>query len=276
MFKLESYITPLILSRVEKYVKNVRTEDSQVSLWGGDVSLTNLDLRLDVLEEEFRLPFRLVSGHIHELQIHVPWTRLQSEPIVLTINTIECVLKLPNDGEEDARSGSASSGSLTSQDSTRKTRRSRGGEEAGAVSPPGYVQNLVNKILSNVQIVCNNLILKYVEDDLVLSVNVRHASLVSVDSKWEPAFTELLAPELILRKLLSVSDFTVCLDRRGPLGKIQVYEDPILYRCYLSVRISWLYRSLLNNTAYRTLFHLHADKLEFSITNKQVISEFLT
>ena len=30
MFKLESYITPLILSRVEKYVKNVRTEDSQV------------------------------------------------------------------------------------------------------------------------------------------------------------------------------------------------------------------------------------------------------
>ena len=36
MFKLESYITPLILSRVEKYVKNVRTEGSQVimiKLW---------------------------------------------------------------------------------------------------------------------------------------------------------------------------------------------------------------------------------------------------
>ena len=36
MFKLESYITPLILSRVEKYVKNVRTEGSQVimlQLW---------------------------------------------------------------------------------------------------------------------------------------------------------------------------------------------------------------------------------------------------
>ena len=62
------------------------------------------------------------------------------------------------------------------------------------------------------------------EDDLVLSINVRNASLVSVDGNWEPAFTELSAPELILRKLLSVSDLTVCLDRRGPLGKIQVYE----------------------------------------------------
>lgn len=86
----------------------------KVSLWGGDVSLTNLDLRLDVLEEEFRLPFNLVSGHIHELQIHVPWTRLQSEPIVLTINTIECVLKLPNDGDKDDTARSDSD-SVTSQ-----------------------------------------------------------------------------------------------------------------------------------------------------------------
>ena len=71
---------------------------------------------------------------------------------------------------------------------------------------------------------CNNLILKYVEDDLVLSINVRRASLVSVDGKWQPAFTELAAPDLTLRKLLSINDLTVCLDRRGPLGKIQVYE----------------------------------------------------
>ena len=66
--------------------------------------------------------------------------------------------------------------------------------------------------------------MKYVEDDLVLSINVRSATLNSVDEMWEPAFTELTAPQLILRKLLTVSDLTVCLDRRGPMGKIQVYE----------------------------------------------------
>lgn len=48
----------------------------------------NLDLRLDVLEQELRLPFSFVNGHIHELRIHVPWTKLTSEPIVITINTI--------------------------------------------------------------------------------------------------------------------------------------------------------------------------------------------
>ena len=60
----------------------------QVSLWGGDAVFCNLDLRLDVLEQELGLPFSFVSGHIHELQIHVPWTRLNAEPIVITINTI--------------------------------------------------------------------------------------------------------------------------------------------------------------------------------------------
>lgn len=31
MFKLESYITPIILSYVDKYIKNFRPEDSQVT-----------------------------------------------------------------------------------------------------------------------------------------------------------------------------------------------------------------------------------------------------
>lgn len=88
MFKIESYITPIILSYVEKYVKNIRPEDSQVSLWGGEVVFQNLDLKLDVLEEELSLPFQFLSGHIHELAIRVPWTKIASEPIVITINTI--------------------------------------------------------------------------------------------------------------------------------------------------------------------------------------------
>lgn len=31
MFKIESYITPLLLSYVEKYVKNLKAEGTQVS-----------------------------------------------------------------------------------------------------------------------------------------------------------------------------------------------------------------------------------------------------
>ncbi|MGH0170122.1 UNVERIFIED_CONTAM: hypothetical protein FKN15_073408 [Acipenser sinensis] len=155
---LESYVTPLLMSYVDRYIKNLKPSDLQLSLWGGDVVLSKLDLKLDVLEQvspqfgmpnyyffypgsplqppidsgngvpanpsfftlwihseatkpivledntelngstadpqELKLPFTFLSGHIHELRIHVPWTKLGSEPVVITINTMECILKL--------------------------------------------------------------------------------------------------------------------------------------------------------------------------------------
>ena len=62
MFKLESYITPLIMGYVDKYVK-LRQEDFQLSLWGGDAVLNNLDLRLDELEK-VRFSTEIFSGKL--------------------------------------------------------------------------------------------------------------------------------------------------------------------------------------------------------------------
>jgi len=78
---------------LDKYVK-LRPEDFQLSLWGGDAVLYNLDLRLDIIEKAMQLPIVFKSGHIHELRLHVPWTKLGSDPVVITINTIECILKV--------------------------------------------------------------------------------------------------------------------------------------------------------------------------------------
>ena len=84
---------------------------------------SNLDLRLDVLEKELGLPFTFVSGHIHELHINVPWTRLNTEPIVITINTIECVLRLP-DSSNSSQDGSEASAKSSATDKKRSSRRS--------------------------------------------------------------------------------------------------------------------------------------------------------
>nr|XP_031825790.1 vacuolar protein sorting-associated protein 13B isoform X2 [Nomia melanderi] len=254
MFKLESYITPVILSYVEKYVRNFKPEQSQVSLWDGDASFRNLDLRLEVLEEQFNLPFVFVSGHIHELLIHVPWVKITSEPIVITINTIECILKLKDDTKVETSTSGLQKRQKISQ------------EEA----PPGYIKSIVTKVVNNITINCNNLILKYVEEDIVLSVNVRFLSMQTVDNKWEPAFTDVNAYEIMLRKVITIQDITLCLDKMDASGKIEIYQDPVLYRCSVMIRLIINYH---NNTARRasvTRLDLHCQKMEFSITEQQV------
>ena len=85
--------------------------------------------------------------------------------------------------------------------------------------PPGYLQSLMNRIIHNVNIVVNNLILKFVDDDIVLSVNVKSAECYSVNKEWARAFIELSMPELVLRRVVDFHDLTICLDKRNASGR---------------------------------------------------------
>ncbi|XP_021693609.1 vacuolar protein sorting-associated protein 13B [Aedes aegypti] len=254
MFKIESYITPIILSYVEKYVKNIRPEDSQVSLWGGEVVFQNLDLKLDVLEEELSLPFQFLSGHIHELAIRVPWTKIASEPIVITINTIEFVLKLQEPGNRSA----------PRKDASKKGKNS---EEA---PPPGYMASLINRIANNITIRCHNVILKYVEEDIVVSMNIQQLSMESADGKWNPAFIDISPTRISLRKLINIVDLTICLDKRNSAGKIEVCQEPVLYRSTLQARVLMKYSNVpTQDRSSITRIDIHSKFLDFNVSSQQ-------
>lgn len=268
MFKLESYITPLLMGYVDKYVK-LKPEDFQLSLWGGDAVLNNLDLRLDVIEKAIQLPIVFKSGHIHEIRLHVPWTKLGSEPIVVTINTIECILKLREtayDGDKSSRSA-AEKGKSKSKSPQVRARARR--QDAGDM-PPGYLQSLMNKIANNLSIIVNNLIIKFVEDDIVLSINMKSAEIYSVDELWNRAFIDLSPPEFLLRKAINFCDLTVCLDKCNSSGKIENYQDPLIYRCSVTGRLYLKYDGAHAKFPNITKFDVFCDKLDISLTDTQL------
>ncbi|XP_056290642.1 intermembrane lipid transfer protein VPS13B-like isoform X3 [Pseudoliparis swirei] len=269
---LESYVTPLLMSYVNKYIKNLKPSDLQLSLWGGDVVLSKLDLKLDVLEQELKLPFTFMSGHIHELRIHVPWTKLGSEAVVITINTMECILKLRDGAQDDHESGSSSTGRSVSDGSkaVAKPRRPQQAAPSDPDLPPGYVQSLIRRVVNNVNIVVNNLILKYVEDDIVLSVNITSAECYTVDDMWERAFMDIAAPELVLRKVIDFADCTVCLDKRNASGKIEFYQDPLLYKCSFRTRLHFSYDNINSKIPSVIKIQTMVESLKLSMTDQQL------
>ncbi|KAM9309789.1 intermembrane lipid transfer protein VPS13B [Pholidichthys leucotaenia] len=269
---LESYVTPLLMSYVNKYIKNLKPSDLQLSLWGGDVVLSKLDLKLDVLEQELKLPFTFMSGHIHELRIHVPWTKLGSEPVVITINTMECILKL-RDGAQDDHDSASSSTSRSVSDGSKAVAKPRRLQQAAPSDPdlpPGYVQSLIRRVVNNVNVVVNNLILKYVEDDIVLSVNITSAECYTVDDIWERAFMDITAPELVLRKVINFADCTVCLDKRNASGKIEFYQDPLLYKCSFRTRLHFTYDNINSKIPSVIKIQTMVESLKLSITDQQL------
>lgn len=63
-------------------------------MWGGDATFHNIDLNVDALNEEFSSLFVFTSGYIRDLTIHVPWTKLMSEPVTISVNTIGRILRM--------------------------------------------------------------------------------------------------------------------------------------------------------------------------------------
>ena len=231
--------------------------------------LNKLDLRLDVIEHAIKLPITFKSGFIHELRIHVPWTKLGSEPVVITINTIECIVKLQDGSGSTTDSDSVKSSTSGSKQAVQ-TPKTKSKRQQPDDLPPGYLQSMLNRIINNVNIVVNNLILKFVEDDIVLSVNVKSAECYSVNEQWERAFIDLQPPELVLRRVINFSDLTVCLDKRNASGKIEMYQDPSLYRCSLVCRMHFAYDSLHAKLPAVTKFNILCERLDISLTDTQL------
>ncbi|KAK1331943.1 hypothetical protein QTO34_007620 [Cnephaeus nilssonii] len=96
-----------------------------------------------------------------------------------------------DDDHESCGSNSTNPSTTENTKSSVKPRRIQQAAPTDPDLPPGYVQSLIRRVVNNVNIVINNLILKYVEDDIVLSVNITSAECYTVGELWDRAFMDI-------------------------------------------------------------------------------------
>lgn len=83
-------------------------------------------------------------------------------------------------------------------------------------------------------------------------------------------FSELTQSQLTLRKIINLSDVTICLDKRNASGCIETYLEPLLYKCSLSVRLCRLFRSPHSARPYTTQMDMFCSKIAFILTEPQL------
>eukprot|EP01084_Bolivina_argentea_P195517 335383_1 len=86
-------VTRLVLRYFRQYISNIEA-DFQLSLWGGDVTLHDLDLKLDILNKQIGIdaPFAITRGFIKELKIHIPWSSITTTPVKIILSSVELTL----------------------------------------------------------------------------------------------------------------------------------------------------------------------------------------
>lgn len=144
---LEHTVGALITRFASKYIDNLDLSALRLSVFGGDVVLRNLELNLEVLRRDFAagLPIEFQRGYVREIRIHIPWLKLASEPIELTIDTVELVASLlpPDTASGRSKEPAVSSGAST------ETPAELGG---GSASADGWMGPLLTKALFNMSV----------------------------------------------------------------------------------------------------------------------------
>ena len=267
---LEGYITPLLMSYISKYVKNIKPSDLQVSFWGGDAVLRNLELRLDVLEKELGYPMEFKSGHIREMTLHIPWNAIVSKPVEATIKEIEFVVKL-----KDVRLQSTQNPpSMSPQEeidgnSTTPQSSSNGSNQQSSEQAPGYLQGYLNRITSNVRYHIQNLVIKVIEEECDMMLTLHFGSVESYASNehWQKDFiyTDYFQGDYFTYTVLKVQDVVVNLQTLEG-GQVDSSKEPFLKRCGFTCHTKSEYQSAV---FARKTTNILFESAEFSIDEKQ-------
>ncbi|CAH8564024.1 unnamed protein product [Schistosoma rodhaini] len=266
-FRLETYVGKLLMSYLNKYVK-LHDDQFSMSIWDGDLILTQLDLRLDFLEDIIPFPVNFRSGCVRELRIHVPWTKLNSECIVITLNTVECTFGLK---KPDLNKGGRNEQNPTNFVDLYACKS----QQMPTNVPPGYLEVYIHRLLSNIHFVVHNLNLKFIEEDLVLSLSLNKADCFVTDFDGNPIFSDINPRSTnVTNRLVQFFDLTVCLDRAGRNGYVEVYEDPIAYRfsmsCFIQIVCTPNASSSAVHQTLLTNLKIHCETLSAHISPVQI------
>ena len=229
----------MLMGYINRYVKNIKPSDLQVSFWGGDAVLRNLELRLDVLERELRYPLEIKSGHIRELILHIPWNAILSKPVEVVTKDVEIVVKL-----KDVRNSSSQQASrLGSEDPTpsRDTAKADGSEQQG------YLQAYTSRILNNLTFHVQNLVVKVIEEesDMAMSFNIQSLKFYMTDEHWMASYvcTDYCEGDYTLNKVLEITDMVINLQ---PIESDRVHKqtqkEPFVIKCSFSCHMQSQYR----------------------------------
>ncbi|CAN6486850.1 unnamed protein product [Victoria cruziana] len=90
---LKDQVAFLLQKYLGNYVRGLSAEALKISVWQGDVELTNMQLKPEALNA-LKLPVRVKAGFLGSVRLKVPWSRLGQEPVQVYLDRI-CILVEP-------------------------------------------------------------------------------------------------------------------------------------------------------------------------------------
>nr|XP_043638921.1 uncharacterized protein LOC122610015 [Erigeron canadensis] len=225
---LEDQVAYLLQRYLGNYVRGLSKEALKISVWQGNVELTNMQLKPEALNA-LKLPVKVKAGFLGSVKLKVPWSRIGQEPVLVYLDRIY-LLAEPETQVEGY-----------SEDAVQKTKKSRihdmemkmleSRQILTTEMNKSWLGSFINTIIGNLKLSISSIHIRY--EDLesnpghpfAAGVTLEKLSASTVDDSGKEAFVTGGALEL-LQKSVELEKLAVYLDSDiSPWHVTKPWED---------------------------------------------------
>ncbi|PWA96948.1 pleckstrin (PH) domain superfamily protein [Artemisia annua] len=211
---LEDQVAYLLQRYLGNYVRGLSKEALSISVWQGNVELTNMQLKPEALNA-LKLPIKVKAGFLGSVKLKVPWSRIGQEPVLVYLDRIY-LLAEPETQVEGY-----------SEDALQKTKKSRihdmemkmleSRQILTTEMNKSWLGSFINTIIGNLKLSISSIHIRY--EDLesnpghpfAAGVTLEKLSASTVDDSGKEAFVTGGALD-ILQKSVELEKLAVYLD----------------------------------------------------------------
>ena len=196
---LEGLVASLLNRFLGMYIKNFDPNQLQIGIWNGEVTLKNLELRKEALDQ-LKLPVNVVEGHVGYMHLVLPLSNPRGKPVKVDIDEV-FLLAAPkedaewNEEDEEKRAQAVKMEKLENIE-LLKERNSAGLSPEEQTKNQSFLDSLITAVVDNLQISVKNIHIRY-EDSIAapghpfaLGITLKEFSAVSTDENWKPTFVQ--------------------------------------------------------------------------------------
>ncbi len=227
---LERLVSEILVKILGSYLDGINRENVSFGVWAGDLELRGLRIRSEALAVLFEtmaldLPVTVTAGYVGLLRLEVPWKRLRSAPVRIVMNDVTVVASPVSDGDQaelEVREKRLKAARLATDEAVRDAKfsmRTGAGVPAAATDANtvdetasadtsqrrmslgsslgfGWWRSAVTKIIDNIQVEVENVIVQYEDASSVrgcpytASLAIDSLKACSTDVNWRKMYLE--------------------------------------------------------------------------------------
>nr|XP_027080056.1 uncharacterized protein LOC113703042 isoform X2 [Coffea arabica] len=210
---LEDQVANLLQRYLGNYVRGLNKEALKISVWQGDVELTNMQLKPEALNA-LKLPIKVKAGFLGSVKLKVPWSKLGQDPVLVHLDRI-FLLAEPSTQVESS-----------SEDVVQEVKRNRIREmemkllESRKLQTEvnkSWLESLINTVIGNLKLSVSNIHIRYEDTEsnpghpFAAGVTLDKLLAVTVDDTGQETFATGGALERI-QKSVELERLAVYLD----------------------------------------------------------------